>query len=256
MEPTFHRSDQPSMEGYYFHRPGELISFYDLLLRWPTVSFFTIPFFTVLRKKSDLFGFYLHVFKAEGIVFQRSPSARQSDAEAMRIKLAWQPPFYFGIHYEDLFRDFDLLYFLRAEVEEIEQAYPECLITDAELQAKDYLYETSAKNIRKVAALTLWRMAICDKLPVEEPHSFKSGFRTPDSPDFWRKADALLPERCFLDIFRESIGANLPVTIPERANKKRDNRLDDYKPVIKVLRDMGVRVDKKCAKIVYSLYPT
>lgn len=169
MEPTFYRSDQMAMTGHYYHRTDELISFYDLLFRWPTVSFFTIPFFTVLRKKDGLFGFYLHLFKADSIVFLRDPSKDTNDAEAMRIKLAWQPPFHFGIHYEDLYAGFDLLYFRRSEVEEIEQAYPECHIVDANLREQDRLYETSAQNIRKVAALTLWRMAICDNLPIETP---------------------------------------------------------------------------------------
>ena len=255
MEPTFYRSDSVSMSGHYYQRPDELISFHDLLFRWHTVSFFTIPFFTVLRKKDDLFGFYLHLFKAESIVFQGNPSKDMDDAEAMRIKLIWQPPFYFNVRYDALFKDFDLLYFRRAEVEEIEEAYPECLITDAGLREQDEMYETTAKNIRKVAALTLWRMAISDQLPVEHPTSFKDGFRSPDSPAFWRKEDAPLPPICFLEIFRSSLGANIPVTIPERAKKKHNNKLDDFKPAIKALRNMGIRVDKKCAKILYSLYP-
>ncbi len=255
MEPTFFRSDEVSMVGNYYQKPDELISLYDLLFRWPTVSFFTIPFFTILRKKGDLFGFYLHLFKAESIVFQRDPSKDVSDAEAMRIKLAWQPPFHFGIHYEDLVRDFDLLYFRRAEVESIEQAYPECMIADDSLAKKDWMYETSARNIHRVAALTLHRMAVSDSCPVETPTSFRDGFHSPDSPAFWREGNTPLPTEYFPDIRRELLGANIPVTIPERAKKKRDNKLDDYKPVIKVLRNMGVRVDKKCAKILYSLYP-
>lgn len=254
MTPTFYRADADSADGYYYHKPGELISFYDLLFRWPTVSFFTIPYFTVLRKKDGVAGFYLHLFKADSIVFQRSPSARQNDAEDMRIKLAWVPPSYFTSHYELLYSEFDLLYFLRAEVEEIEKAYPECLITDAELRAKDYLYETSAKNIRKVAALTLWRMAICDAEPVEEPNSFREGRNNPDFPAFWRKQDTPAPPY-FPDILQDLLGADIVMPMPDRAKKKCDNNLDDYKPVMKALRDMGVRVDKKCAKIVYSLYP-
>jgi len=254
MEPTFYKADADSMEGYYYHRPDELICFYDLLFRWPTVSFYTIPFFTVSRMKDDVRGFYLHLFKADSIVFQKAPSTRQTDAESMRIKLAWVPPSYFGSHYTLLYEEFDLLYFLRVEVEEIEQAYPECLVTDAALREQDRLYETSTKNIRKVGALTLYRMAICDKEPAEDPNSFRDGLRNPDSPAFWQKQDAPAPVY-YPDILRNLLGADIVMPMPERAKKKRNNNLEDYKPVIKALRDMGIRVDKKCAKIIYSLYP-
>ena len=178
MEPTFYRADAASMEGYYYHRPNELISFYDLLFRWATVSFYTIPFFTVSRVKDGVLGFYLHLYKADSIVFHKDPSGKQTDAEAMRVKLAWVPPAYFNSHYQLLYEEFDLLYFLRSEVEEIEQAYPECLVTDAALRDQDPMYETSTKNIRKVGTLTLYRMAISDKEPVEEPNAFKYCFKT------------------------------------------------------------------------------
>lgn len=254
MTPTFYRADAASADGYYYHKPDELISFYDLLFRWPTVSFFTIPFFMVSRLKDGVAGFFLHLFKADSIVFQRSPSKDTNDAEAMRIKLAWVPPSCFNSHYQLLYEEFDLLYFRRAEVEEIEQAYPECLITDASLREKDRMYETSTKNIRKVAALTLYRMAICDSKPVEEANSFREGLHNPDSPVFWRKQDTPAPTY-FPDILRDLLGADIVMPMPERAKKKRSNKLEDYKPVIKALRSMGVRVDRKCAKIIYSLYP-
>lgn len=254
MEPTFYKADTDSATGYYYHKPDELISFYDLLFRWPTVSFFTIPYFVVSRIKDGVPGFYLHLYKADSVVFQKKLSAKQTDAESMRIKLAWVPPSYFGSHYTLLYEEFDLLYFLRAEVEEIERANPECLVTDADVRKQDYLYETSTRNIRKVAALTLYRMAICDTEPVEEPHSFRDGLRNPDFPAFWQKQNA--PAQTYYpDIYQDLLGADIVMPLPERAKKKRDNKLEDYKPVIKVLRNMGVRVDKKCAKILYSLYP-
>lgn len=254
MTPTFYRADADSTDGYYYRKPGELISFYDLLFRWPTLSFFLIPYFTVSRLKDGVPGFYLHLYKADSVVFQKVPATEQTDAESMRIKLAWVGPSYFGTHYTQLYEEFDLLYFLRAEVEEIEQAHPECLVTDPDVRKKDYLYETSIKNIRKVAALTLYRMAICDTAPVEEPNSFMEGLQNPDFPAFWQKQDAPAPTY-YPDIYRDLLGADIVMPMPERAKKKRNNNLDDYKPVIKALRGMGIRVDKKCAKILYSLYP-
>lgn len=254
MTPTFHKADAGSTDGYYYQKPDELISFYDLLFRWPTVSYFTIPYFAVSRIKDGVTGFYLHLYKADSIVFQKAPDAKQTDAESMRIKLAWVPPSAFGSHYTLLYEEFDLLYFLRSEVEEIEQAHPECLVTDAAVREEDYLYETTIKNVRNVASMALYRMAICDLEPVEEPNSFMEGLRTPDFPAFWHKQDAPA-QTYFSEIFPDLLGADIVMPTPERAKKKRDNKLEDYKPVIKALRTMGVRVDKKCAKIIYSLYP-
>ena len=257
MELTFYRSDEPSMVANYYYKPEELISFHDLLYRWPMCSYYTIPFFTVLRRKAEEIGFYLHLFRAESIAFRKSPGIKQTDAETLIIKVAWLPPFYFRIHYEDLYADFDLLYFRLSQVEEIERAYPECLITDPEIIAKDWMNETSKRNIRKVAALSVWRMAACDLLPVEKPNTFIEGYRNPDHSAFWTgtREDESFRIPYFPDILRDKLGADIPVTIPERAKKKRSNNLEDIKPVIKTLRNMGVRVDKKCAKIIYSLYP-
>ena len=100
MELNFYRSDEPSMVANYYYRPEELISFHDLLYRWPMCSYYTISFFTILRRKGEEIGFYLHLYKAESIAFRKSPDIKKTDAETLIIKVTWLPPFYFRIHYE------------------------------------------------------------------------------------------------------------------------------------------------------------
>ena len=245
------------MTAKYYLKPEKLISFYDLCFRWSMCSYYTIPFFTVLRKKGDQFGFYLHLYKAESISFSKTPGVRQPNANSLTIKLAWFPPFYFRIRYEDLYAEFEMLYFKLDEVTAIEEAHPECFISDPEIIGKGKLNETTKNTIAKVAALTLWRMASEDLLPDEGRNTFIEGFQDPNRSAFWtgmREAQSFqIPY--FPDILCDRLEPNIPVTLPKRAKKKRTSKLEDYEPIVQVLQGMGIRDQKKCAKIVYSLYP-
>lgn len=259
MEPTFFRSDETSFTDRIYHRPAELISFADLLLRWPSLGFFTIPFFTILRKKNDIYGFYLHVYEAKSIGIQKSPAApKQSDAEALMIQLALHPPYTFRLRYEHLFLNFDILYFLRSEVEALEQAHPECTITNDALSKRNPLYETTRKNIRHVAALTLNRMASSANTAEEYRTTFTDGFIDPEHHQWW--SDTFEEQTSSPMIFsdelpKEYLWGTLPAPLPKERKHGKNNDLNPIREVIKTLRSMGIREEKKSAKIIYHLYP-
>ena len=65
----FKTTDIPSFVEHIYRRPDELIGFADLLMRWPSLSFFKVPFFTVMRRVGDDVGFYLHLYEAVSIAF-------------------------------------------------------------------------------------------------------------------------------------------------------------------------------------------
>ena len=221
MEPPLFRStDNASGNEEVYHRPDELIGFADLLLRWPSLSFFKVPFFTVMRRVGEDFGFYLHLYEAKSITFSdtlpegvsettteaafeedgsqkprrknaapRQKTAAELEADCMYICLRYQNPFYFRNRYEHLYDNFARLYFLRSEVEAIEKAHPECRITSplkAREESRYYgLYMTTEDNIPEVAHQTLIRMANCVSAPVQHPTSFRSGLMAPDSGGWW-----------------------------------------------------------------------
>ena len=228
--PLFRATDNASAIEHVYHRPDELIGFADLLLRWPSLSFFKVPFFTVMRKVGDDFGFYLHLYEAQSIAFSdtlpegvsettreapyeengtqkprrknatpRQKTAAELEADRMFIYLRFQTPLYFRLRFEHLYDNFDKLYFLRSEVEAIEKAHPECRITSpltADEDSRYYgLYITTEKNIAEVAHQTLIRMANCTSMPVQHPGSFRSGLLSPDSGGWWTNRGGMLNDR-------------------------------------------------------------
>jgi len=174
MKPPFFRSrDHGSHIAHYYFRPDELIGFANLLLRWQDKSFFKVPFFTILRKVGDTWGFYLPLLEAKGIAFTDEPSdeipvdplpaihlngnpqqavvereaepvtpsrqeksAGENHADGMRIFTRLQLPFTVRSRYEHLHEHFDKLYFRYSDVEAIERVYPECRIVSPRFQGR------------------------------------------------------------------------------------------------------------------------
>jgi hypothetical protein len=220
--PLFKTADISSFVEHIYRRPDELIGFADLLMRWPSLSFFKVPFFTVMRRVGEDVGFYLHLYEATAIAFSevqpdgipgttqepkyeedgsrkprgknarlRQKTAAELEADRMLVYLKIQPPLHFRVRFEHLYDVFDKLYFLRSEVEAVEKAFPECRITSP-LQAKKdsryfSLYQTTEENIAEVAYQTLIRMANSISIPVQHPSSFRDGLLDPDSGGWWTK---------------------------------------------------------------------
>lgn len=114
---------KPASQIRIYHRPAELISFADLLLRWPSLGFSPSRFLLYCGRRTTYTGFICMSTKPNPSVFRKAPPPRnKSDAEALMIQLALHPPYTFRLRYEHLFLNFDILYFLRSEVEALEQA--------------------------------------------------------------------------------------------------------------------------------------
>lgn len=219
--PLFRSVDNASAIEHVYHRPDELIGFADLLLRWPSLSFYKVPFFTVMRRVGEDFGFYLHLYEAQSIAFSdvmpegvpettreapyeedgtqkprrknakpRQKTAAELEADRMYVHLRFQTPLYFLNRFIHLYDNFCRLYFLRSEVEAIEKAHPECRITSTLTAKEDShyhgLYKTTEKNIADVAHQTLIRMASVS-LPVQHPTSFRDGLLHPDTGGWWNR---------------------------------------------------------------------
>jgi hypothetical protein len=219
---TFFKSnDEFAPLDFVYHKPGELIGFTDLLLRWPGMSFYSVPFFAILRTVDEVPGFYLHLLEAYSIGFSQALDAgRKTMAESLMIYLRCQYPQWFRLRYEHLFDAFDMLYFLRKEVEAVEQAHPECLIVNPAHGSKDPLSVTTRKNIDKVAAKTLYRLASCHPLPEESPGTFRLGFLS-SKASWWSKergGEDTFPIDFLPEIPKEKIWPNLPVKLPRGHN--------------------------------------
>ncbi|MDR1535207.1 MAG: hypothetical protein LBU64_08950 [Planctomycetota bacterium] len=173
----FKSHDEFAPMDFVYHTPGKLIGFADLLLRRPGMSFYPVPFFAVLRTVGEVPGFYPHLLEAYSIGFSQVLDAkRKTTAESLMIYLRCQYPQWFRLRYEHPFDAFDMLYFLREEVEAIEKSHPECRIVNPVHSGQDPLAVTTRKNISKVAAKTLYRLASCHPLPEESPGTFRLGF--------------------------------------------------------------------------------
>jgi hypothetical protein len=231
MEPPLFRSvDNASLIEHLYHRPDELIGFADLLLRWSSLSFFKVPFFTIMRRVGDDFGFYLHLYEAKSIAFsdalpegvsqetKESPYAEDGtqksrrknakprqkteaelEADRMYIYLRFQPPLLFRSRYEHLYANFCRLYFLRSEVEAIEKTHPECRISAPPRKDPDGrfdgLYTTTEKNISEVAHIVLLRMVSGPEMPVQHSNTFRDGLLCPESGMWWNHKGTMNKER-------------------------------------------------------------
>lgn len=228
--PFFQSVENASFMMHEYHRPDELIGFADLMLRWSSLSFFKIPFFTIMRKLDDKFGFYLHLYEAKAITFSdilpegvsettrdpafeedgtqkpvrknaklRQKTEAELEADRMHIYLRFIPPFNFRIWYEDLYDKFSRLYFLRSEVETLEKVHPECRITyplpDVEDSRLTGLYRTTEKNISDVAHVILLRMASSPAVPEQPRNAFREGLARPESGLWWDHKGIMDKER-------------------------------------------------------------
>ncbi|MCD8139035.1 MAG: hypothetical protein LUE17_04515 [Planctomycetaceae bacterium] len=257
MDVRYFRSDETSLLNNDHFAPSQLISFTDLLLRWNVLSHYTIPFFTVLRMRDGVPGYYLHFLEAISIGFQCDPDKpKQTDAEAIMIQCRIHPPYNLRIRYEYLYEKFDMLYFLREEVEAIEKEYREIRIENQRLIKENPLNKTTRKNLRQVASLTLRNIMTVDGLPEESNHSFRDRYMA-TGHHWWsgeREKDSF-PLDDLDDLPEELIGANLPAPFPKTRKHKKNNDLKPIEEVIAVLKQMGIRQQKKSAKIIYHLYP-
>ncbi len=228
MPPFFRTTDVSSFVEHIYRRPDELIGFADMLMRWPSLSFFKVPFFTVMRRVGEDVGFYLHLYEAVSIAFadvqpdgvsettlepeyeedgsrkargknakSRRKTAAELEADRMHVYLRIQSPLHFRLRFEHLYDSFDKLYFLRSEVEAVEKAFPECRITSPLQASKDSryfgLYLTTEENIAEVAHQTLNRMANCIPVPVQHSNTFRDGLLDPDSGMWWTDRGGAAP---------------------------------------------------------------
>lgn len=159
------------------------------------------------------------------------------------------------------------MYFLRSEVETIEEAYPECRITyplpDQEDSRLTGLYKTTEANIPDVAHVTLIRMTSSPLVPVQSSNTFREGLALPESGVWWAHKGIMDKERnnnsfpisLLPRLPEDSIWPDIPVVMPENPKKKRTTKLRDIWPKIVILQRLGIRKQEKMAKIIYSLHP-
>ena len=229
---------------------GELVSFADLLLRWPFKSFYRVSFFAGLETPETPGDQYLHLRLARSIGL-RYEDAKNPDKTTLIIVLSDCQKYLY--RYDFLLRHADMLYFDRKEVEAIEAEHPECRIVDISQRNRNPLFYTTPRNIRTVGALTLYHWEAIGGIKNE-----RFSYRDEDkySDEHWEMSDTLhFPGKEYPMLFKERTWPDLPTEMPEGTNYKRNNDLKAIEPVIAELGALGIREAGKMAKIVYSFYP-
>jgi hypothetical protein len=237
-----------------FRRSDEVIGIADLLLRWPHNSFYHISYLTGLEKFEELDNPRLHMRLARRIGL---------DKETNKIIIYLQDLDRW-MHMENAFANFDMLYFDLEEVKELEKNHIEHRIIDLERRNLDPLFTTTKRNIDVVGALVLYHWVhIAGYLNRDKPSYYQDAALGKPGEDVnhagrWRINDPVIhmpPDEKFRRIPKGRIWPNLPVELPERINRKRDNKLSRFKPRIKELEKMGITVQKNQAKVLYFLHP-
>lgn len=229
---------------------GELISFADLLLRWPFKSFYRVSFFAGLETPETPGDYQLHMRLARSIGL-RYEDAENTDKTTLIVVLSDCMKYMFT--YGFLLHNADMLYFDRKEVEAIEAEHPECRIVDISQRNRNPLFYTTSRNLRTVGALTLYHWEAVGGIK-NEWFKYRDDEKYPD--DQWEMGDTLhFPGKELPKLFKERTWPDLPAEMPEGNNYKRNNDLNAIQPLIAELGTLGIREAEKMAKIVYSFYP-
>lgn len=252
------------MEGDYnidnytpvYRTVGELISFADLLLRWPFKSFYRVSFFAGLETPETPGDYRLPMRLARSIglrheTIQDPESGKNVEKTTLIIILSDCLKYMYT--YDFLMHNADMLYFDRKEVEAIEAEHPECRIVDISQRNRNPLFYTTSRNIRTVGALTLYHWVVIGGIKGEW-FSYRDESKYPNED--WKMGDTLhFPGKEIPKLFKERTWPDLPTELPEGNNYKRNNDLSIMDPVIAELDALGIREVGKIAKIVYSFYP-
>lgn len=245
----------------------ELISFADLLLRWPFRSFYQVSLYAGLDTPEDPDSYRLKMRLAHGIGLRRKTPAELEDARAEAkaegkgrvvddsdiVVALWDCRKHWH-RLDTLFPNADMIYFDLAEVEAVEREHPECRIIDIARRDVHPLFVTTPKNIREVAALTLYHWEIIGGIRDERFYYRDDGI----NPDLiWQMDDTIhFPkEKILRQLPRDRTWPDLPTVKPKTQKYKRNNDLDEPKRRLEELRRLGIREKRKLAEIIFMLFP-
>ena len=244
----------------------ELISFADLLLRWPFRSFYLISFYAGLETPETPQNYYLHMRLAHGIGLRRKTPAELEEArqKAKRenkdkvvddtdIVVALWDCLKYLYRFELVFANADMLYFDLAEVEAVEREHPECRVIDVAQRDVHPLFVTTPKNIRDVAALTLYHWGIIGGIR-DKSYYYVDEELYPKQE--WKMVDEIhFPEEAYRRLPKERIWPDLPTIRPKNPKYKRKNDLSEPMRRLAELRRLGIREKRKLAEIIFMLFP-
>ncbi|MDR2980837.1 MAG: hypothetical protein LBV12_01170 [Puniceicoccales bacterium] len=244
----------------------ELISFADLLLRWPFRSFYLVSFYAGLDTPENPFNYYLHMRLAHTIGLRRKipaelEAARQEAEQEKKSRIVDETDIVVGLwdcikdsmRLDTIFANADFLYFDLAEVEAVEREHPDCRIIDLAQRGTNPLFVTTPKNIREVGALTLYHWARIGGIR-DERFYYRDDVLSPDK--HWQMDDDIhFPEKAFRVLPKERIWPDLPTVMPKISAYKRTNDLSEPKRRIQELRRLGIREQRKLAGIIFMLFP-
>lgn len=244
----------------------ELISFADLLLRWPFRSFYLVSFYAGLDTPENPFNYYLHMRLAHTIGLRRKipaelEEARQKAAREGKGRIVDETDIVVGLwdcirdsmRPDTLFDNADFIYFDLAEVETVEREHPDCRIIDLALRDAHPLFVTTPKNIREVGALTVYHWACIGGIR-DERYYYRDDVNFPDK--LWQMDDCIhLPGEAIRLLPKERTWPDLPTIRPKAPSYKRKNDLSEPKRRIQELRRLGIREKRKLAEIIFMLFP-
>lgn len=245
----------------------ELISFTDLLLRWPFRSFYLVPFYAGLDTPEDPENYRLQMRLAHGIGLRRKTpdeleAAREKAKAEGKNRVVDDADIVVALwdcrknwhRLDTLFPNADMIYFDLAEVEAVEKEHPECRIIDIAKRDAHPLFVTTPKNIREVGALTLYHWEIIGGIRGEWFSFRDEGI---DTSATWQMDDVVhLPKgEALRRLPRDRTWPDLPTKRPNTPKYKRNNDLAEPKRRIEELRRLGIREKRKLADIIFMLFP-
>lgn len=264
-------------DHHVLRRPDEIISFAKLLMRWRHNSFYIVSYCAGLKgpqPDSNNFNYDMRLRIAKRIAVKTTPIENpEKDASQNTHELI--------ITLADCKQDrslktfplfcnlFNLLYFDTADIEAMEQRFPEIVLTDPLIQNLDPLYTTTKENLNRVAPLTLYywhciRGNLGESVnyvdDTQEIRNYMAELKGHlPRHEAWKLNDGIhYPSRKFkefLELSAESVSPTLPYELPLKFKRSRKNNIDDFKPLAAQLEGMGIDDAKNRARIVYSLFP-
>lgn len=252
----------------------ELISFTDLLLRWPFRSFYLVSQYAGLETPENPGDYALQMRLAHGIGLRRKTPAELADAQEkakaeakekgkeQAVRVVDETDIVVALwnctknwhRLDTVFTNADMLYFDLAEVEAVEVEHPECRIIDIAQRDVHPLFVATPKNIREVAALTLYHWEIICGIKGERFYYRDDGLYPGET---WGISDTIhFPEEALRKLPRDRTWPDLPTIRPKAPKYKRTNDLSEPKRRLEELRCLGIREKKKLAEIIFMLFPS
>lgn len=244
----------------------ELISFADLLLRWPFRSFYLVSFYAGLDTPEKPFEYYLHMRLAHGIGLRRKTpaeleEARQKAAQEGKNRIVDEADIVVALwdcvrnwhRLDTVFANADMLYFDLAEVEAVEREHPDCRVIDIAQRDIHPLFVTTPKNIREVGALTLYHWECIGGIR-DEWYYYQDDVLYPKKQ--WKVDEGIhFPDEAYRKLPKERTWPDLPTVRPKAHKYKRNNELSEPARRLEELRRLGIREKRKLADIIFMLFP-